>query len=603
MSNDNFILYENSEFISDEKDVAEVLNDFYISIVEQTTGETPVSFSAKSESNSGSDDIQIITDRYENHPSILRIKEQMNDINTNFEFQQATEAEIASYLTSLNPKKPPGYDKIPPKLVKLSSDILSKPLTMIINSGIRAHIFPENEKIASVTPVYKSGDKLRKENYRPISILNVFSKVFERFLYNQLNAHFNNILSQFLSAYRKHFSTQHVLLRIIENWKLHLDNNKIVGAILMDLSKAFDCLPHELIIAKLAAYGLGKGALLVIFSYLKNRKQSVKVKGIQSLLKLILSDVPQGSLLGPILFNIFINDLFYFINSSDLHNFADDNTISAIASSVEDLVTDLERKACTALDWLDANKMIANPEKFKAIILQKPKSAEVPDVKIQIRGQEVAPTQEVELLGIKIDNELEFDKYISKICKKAANQLNALYRLGKYLNLQQREVLVKSFILANFNYCPMVWHFCSCKNTAKIERIHKRALKFMLNDFTSDYETLIAKANTSTLEVKRLRSICTEIYKTANDLNAPYMKELFIPRNSTYALRGSQNLSVPRVNQTTYGLKSIRYQGPKIWNSLPADFHKASSLDEFKNLMKTWNGPTCNCNFCKYWKY
>ena len=485
------------------KDVAKVLNDFYINIVEQTTGETPVSFSANSESNSGSDDIQIITDQYENHPSIMQIKDQMNDINTNFEFQQATEAEIASYLMSLNPKKPPGYDKIPPTLVRLSSDILCRPLTMIINSGIGTHIFPENEKIASVTPVYKSGDKLRKENYRPISVVNVFFKVFERFLYNQLNAHFENILSRFLSAYRKHFSTQHVLLRIAENWKLHLDNDKIVTATLMDLSKAFDCLPHELITAKLAAYGLEKGALRIIFSYLKNRKQSVKVKGIQSLLKLMLSGVPQGSLLGPIPYNIFINDLFYFINSADLHNFADNNTISATASSVEDLVTDLERKACTALDWLDVNKMIANQEKFKAIILQKTKSAVVPDVKIQIRGQEVAPTQEVELLGVKIDDELEFDKYISKICKKAANQLNALYRLGKYLNLQQREVLVKSFILANFNYCPMVWHFCSCKNTAKIERIHhEHALKFMLNDFTSDYETLMAKANTSTLEVK-----------------------------------------------------------------------------------------------------
>ena len=116
----------------------------------------------------------------------------------------------------------------------------------------------------------------------------------------------------------------------------------------------------------------------------------------------------------------------------------------------------------------------------------------------------------------------------------------------------------------------------------------------MLNDFTSDYETLMAKANTFILEVKRLRSIYTEIYKTANDLNALCMRELFIPRNSTYALKGPQNLSVPRVNQTTHGLKSIRYQRPKIWNSLPADFHKASFFDKFKNLMKTWNGPLLN---------
>ena len=136
-----------------------------------------------------------------------------------------------------------------------------------------------------------------------------------------------------------------------------------------------------------------------------------------------------------------------------------------------------------------------------------------------------------------------------------------------------------------------------------MERIHTRALKFMLNNFTSDYETLMAKANISTLEFKRLISICTEIYKTANYLNAPYMKKLFIPRNSTYELRESHNLSVSRVNQTTYGLKSIRYQGPKICNSLSADFHKASSLKEFENLMKTWNGPTFNSNFCKYWNH
>ena len=292
----------------------------------------------------------------------------------------------------------------------------------------------------------------------------------------------------------------------------------------------------------------------------------------------------------------------YFIESSNLHNFADDNTLSAIANSIESLVTDLQTQAQTALNWLDANAMIANPEKFKAIILQKQKSAVLPDVKIQIGTKEITPTEEVDLLGMKIDNRLEFDTYISQICKKAANQLNALYRLRNYLNPKQREVLVNSFILANFNYCPIVWHFCSCENTAKLERLHKRALKFMLDDFTSDYETLTKKANTSTLEVKRLRSICTEIYKTINDLNAPYMKELFLPRETVYALRGSQNLSVPRVNQTTFGLNSVRFQGPKLWNSLPENFYNASSLEEFKSLIQTWNGPTCKCNLCSHLK-
>ena len=147
-------------------------------------------------------------------------------------------------------------------------------------------------------------------------IHSVFSKIFKRFLHNQINAHFENILFHFLSASRKHFSTQHVLPRLIEDWKLHLDNNKVVGAILMVISKAFDSLLHQLITVKLAAYGPGKGALRVIFSYLKNRKQSVKVKVIQSLPELILSGVTQGSLLGPILFNIFIK-----VHTALLQNF------------------------------------------------------------------------------------------------------------------------------------------------------------------------------------------------------------------------------------------------------------------------------------------
>ena len=180
----------------------------------------------------------------------------------------------------------------------------------------------------------------------------------------------NNILSNFLSAYRERYSCQHVLLRLIETWCKCLDKNNLVGAILMDLSKAFDCLPHNIFIAKLEAYGVTNDALNFILSYLSQHKQCIKNGGSLSLLKIILLGVPQGSIFGPILFNIFLNDIFLILGQ-DLHNFADDNTITAIGKTIDGLVHDPETKSESAIEWIDNNDMIANPGKFKAIALSK----------------------------------------------------------------------------------------------------------------------------------------------------------------------------------------------------------------------------------------
>ena len=170
-------------------------------------------------------------------------------------------------------------------------------------------------------------------NYRPVSVLNVFSKVLQRFVLDQLTFYFKSILSEFHSTYRKQYSCQHVLLRMIETWRKCLDENKIVGATLTDLSKAFDCLLHDLLVAKLEAYGLDTKTLKHVPSYLSGRKQCVKIRNSFSLLKLILSNIPQGSILGPI-FNIFMNDIFFLLGS-DLHNFADDNNAIAVAETYE----------------------------------------------------------------------------------------------------------------------------------------------------------------------------------------------------------------------------------------------------------------------------
>ena len=218
----------------------------------------------------------------------------------------------------------------------------------------------------------KKDDRLDKKNYRPISILNVFSKIFERFLLNQIFLFLNKIQSVFLSAYRARYSCQHGLLRLIKGWRQCLDENKVAGAILMDLSKAFDCLPHDLLIAKLETYGIKKQSLLLLLSYLQQKKQSVKVKELSGFLQLIKSGVPQGSILGLILFNVFINDI-YFSLQEDLHNFADDNTVSAIAASLQALPEVLTEKANTVIDLFQLNDMIVNQGKFKASLLQKNK--------------------------------------------------------------------------------------------------------------------------------------------------------------------------------------------------------------------------------------
>ena len=204
---------------------------------------------------------------------------------------------------------------------------------------------------------------------------------------------------------------------MIEKWKKRMDNKMFVGAVLMDLSKAFDCVPHDLMIAKLHAYKLDMNTLILFYSYLNNRQQCVKINNVFSSLMVLVSGVPQGSILGPILFNIFINDLVYFIKS-DLGNYADDNTISDGAYNIPDLVQTLEDESNNAIEWFKRNQMIVNPDKFQAIILSR-NSSQQGTYTLKFDKHEIQTSSEVTLLGIEIDNKLNFKKHIHVLVKRA----------------------------------------------------------------------------------------------------------------------------------------------------------------------------------------
>ena len=228
--------------------------------------------------------------------------------------------------------------------------------------------------------------------------------------------------------------------------------------------------------------------------------------------------MPQGSILGPILFNIFLNDIFYFIKNSDLYNYADDNTLSYSDHDIHKVISTLEDDSMTLINWFSINKMKANPEKFQAIAIGK----QTKQQNFTIDGNKIECESEVKLLGVTIDFQLNFNEHVSNICRKASRQLNVLKRIGTHLTKLGKLTIYCSFIMSNFNY----WHFCGETNTKKIEKIQERALRFIYNEYTSSYEDLLCKSKLPSLKVRRLRTFALEVFKIVNKDCPVYLFDL-----------------------------------------------------------------------------
>ena len=289
-------------------------------------------------------------------------------------------------------------------------------LSDIINKCFHDNIFPDDMKKAEICPLFKKADDMEKNNYRPVSILTTFDKIFETIIAKQLIEYFDSLFNKMLCAYRKKYACDHILIRLIDMWKWSLDRDDFVGTILMDLSKAFDCVPHGLLICKLKAYGMSEKACIFISTYLSGRSQRVKVENSRSTWEPVKKGIPQGSCLGPLLFNIFMNDIFCFISKCDLFNYADDNTLSKSAGTIELVMEALKNDADNAIKWFANNNMKVNPEVFQIMLLKPfhcktdlPSYFEIDDVSLEIQ-------RNVKLLGITIDDKLKFDFQVNNMC-------------------------------------------------------------------------------------------------------------------------------------------------------------------------------------------
>ena len=306
--------------------------------------------------------------KYENHPSIARIEINIRTEEI-FEFQPVSSLEVWNEINQLNLSKKTSGD-LSTDIVKSISGSYLEYFTYFVNQVFADCTLPDKLKLANVSPIFKLGDSFFKKNFRPISVLSAISKFLERLMSKQVCPFGYRLLSNLLRGFRNGHSTEHALFRLTEMCRKALGDRKAVGMVLMDLSKAYDCLPHDLLIAKLAAYGFGQHSLPLIRSYLSNRKQRVKVGSEFSEWLGIKSGVPQGSVLGPLFFNIFINDLLLSIKEPEVCNFADDTTIYKSRKDIEDVVVNLEEDLSSTLDWFKDNHMAANPGKFQVMFFR-----------------------------------------------------------------------------------------------------------------------------------------------------------------------------------------------------------------------------------------
>ena len=327
---------------------------------------------------------------------------------------------------------------------------------------------------------------------------------------------------------------------MIESWKSAIDSDDMVGSVAIDLSKAFDSLPHGLLIMKIHAYGVSLSSCKLIASYLHNRKQRVEICDQRSNWLYVERDVPPGSILGPLLFNIFINDIFFFSEKCSLFNYADDNVISCAGSSVEEIRHVLSHEIKNLLDWFNANSLAANPSKFQAMLLSNVYTSSFEaELGLVINDTQVNSTDSITILGVIVDNKLNFNDHIYTLCAKADKQLNALLRLSKSLDKDSKLAIYKSFIMSNFNFCPVVWMFTSKSSLNRLEDIQRRALRFVLCDYDSCYENLLTAASVHGIRINLLRCLAIEVFKCVNGLNPDYLNKMIHKKSSPYELRDS----------------------------------------------------------------
>ena len=514
-------------------------------------------------------------------------------------FELATEEEVKKLITN-SASKSCDLDPIPTSLLKICLDILIKPITDIVNLSIETNTFPQKFREAHVKPLLKKSSLPKNDlkNYRPVSNLNFISKILEKVVASRLQSHINknDLANPLQSAYRKFHSTESALLKVQNDIALSMDKGEVTALTLLDLSAAFDTIDHTTLTKRLSNwYGITGPALDWFSSYLKDRCQNVKNRDILSDPVTLTYGVPQGSVLGPLLFTLYTTPLSSVISSYGLkhHLYADDTQIY-VSLSTENAELELEKlQNCIAdvFAWMTDSKLKLNPGKTEFILigskLQRKKFNSI--FPISILDQETKPSESARNLGVLFDSDLSYRRHVSQTCRSCFYHIRDLRRIRRSLPLNLAKQIAIALVSSKLDYCNSLLYNIPEKDIAKLQRVQNCLARVVTKaPRFSRSVPLLKSLHWLPIKFRIHFKICTLTFRALTDNQPAYLSDLLIPYTNLKQLRSSHSnkLFVPRVKTKT-GSRAFSVAGPTLWNALPITIKNAETLLSFRRLLKT----------------
>lgn len=515
----------------------------------------------------------------------LNIKERSESVTVTggFKFKEENEEKIIKLIDRIKTDVAVGTDDINARLLKDAKHTIAKTLTQLVNISYKTNTFPSCMKNAKVIAIHKKESTEDPSNYRPLSILSTVSKVFERSAADQLVQFLenNSLLSIIQHAYRKLHSTTTCLSEVVNYIYKENDKGNIVGLASLDLSKAFDSINHNLLIEKLAKLGLGNNSLGWCQSYLLGRTQKTKFKNYTSLEETVTSGVPQGSILGPILFICFTNDMQEIFKNCKVMSYADDTQILVSAKSSTQVKKMLESLIQTAQKWYSENSLLINASKTEVMLITRRRNKEKFEIEIMEDGRRkrIKLKTEIKVLGVYLDEELNWNSQVNAVNKKARYAAINLNRVNQLLPFKSRLTLYNCLVASHFNYADTVWAGCSSYNQSKLQRTQNMAVKSMLGLKRRESSELALKS-ANLLSLHEKRKIHEAVYiqkgltgKLPTAINEEYKQHLSLKNNRSADRR---ILTIPQHKTQQYE-NSPLYRTIKTWNSIPQDIKDAET--------------------------